>query len=163
MLPSKTVPEVSNKKGHTRILKPKIKMKLMPAPPRKKARTCSVEVEEIEDKDSPCWTTTRNASISPTSSFKIPNSKKARFALCFSHFCHIVVLQKAGNIKRSQIYLFYEVVTNGSHGTPGEDSDVHYCCLHGTHKICTIKKTMRSNLNGAFLIVFFLSFIVPDG
>jgi hypothetical protein len=32
MLPSKTIPEVSNKKGHMHVLKPKIKMKPMPAP-----------------------------------------------------------------------------------------------------------------------------------
>src|SRR5271155_4088211 len=90
MLPSKTIPEVSNKKGHTCVLKPKIKTKPTPAPPRKKARTCSVKVEEFEDNDSPRRTAARNASISPTSSFKILNPKKASFVLHFSHFCHIV-------------------------------------------------------------------------
>ncbi|KAI9440228.1 hypothetical protein F5148DRAFT_1293566 [Russula earlei] len=68
MLPSKTIPEVSNKKGRMHVLKPKIKMKSMPAPPKKKARTCSVEVEEIDDTDSPRWTA--------VGSFKTPNSKK---------------------------------------------------------------------------------------
>ena len=53
-------------------------------------------------------------------------------------------------MKKSPIYLFYEIVTNGSDGTPGEDGDIHYYCFHGAHKICTIKKSMRSNLNGAF-------------
>src|SRR5277367_3929377 len=53
MLPSKTIPEVSNKKGHRRILNPKIKTKPTAAPPSKKARSCSIEVEEIEDEDSP--------------------------------------------------------------------------------------------------------------
>jgi len=49
---------------------------------------------------------------------------------------------------KSPIYLFYEIITNGSDGTLGDDGDVHYCCLHGSYKICTIKKLMRSNLNG---------------
>src|SRR5229473_4618813 len=53
-------------------------------------------------------------------------------------------------MKKSPIYLFYEIVASGSDGTPGDDGDVHYRCLHGAHKICTIKKSMRSNLNGAF-------------
>ncbi|KAI9452265.1 hypothetical protein F5148DRAFT_1152263 [Russula earlei] len=93
----------------------------MPAPPRKKARTCSVEVEEIDDMDSPGWTV--------AGSFETPNSKK-----------------KAGNVKRSPVYLFYEVISKGSHGSLGEDGDVHYCCLHGIHKMCTIKKKMRTNV-----------------
>jgi len=55
-------------------------------------------------------------------------------------------LQK-GNMKWSPIYLFYEIVINGPDGTPGDDGDIHYCCLHGAHKICMIKQLMRSNLN----------------
>jgi hypothetical protein len=51
-------------------------------------------------------------------------------------------------MKRSPIYLFYEIVVNGPDGTPGDDGDIHYRCLHGAHKICTIKRSMRSNLNG---------------
>ena len=51
-------------------------------------------------------------------------------------------------MKKSPIYFFYEIVPNGADGTPGDDGDVHYRCLHGSHKICTIKKSMRSNLNG---------------
>jgi len=53
-------------------------------------------------------------------------------------------------VKKNPIYLFYEVIANGPDGTPGDDGDVHYCCFHGVHKICTIKKTMRGNLSGAF-------------
>jgi hypothetical protein len=52
--------------------------------------------------------------------------------------------------KKNPIYLFYEVVANGPDGTPGDDGDTHYRCLHGAHKTCTIKKSMRSNLSGAF-------------
>jgi hypothetical protein len=51
MLPSKTIPEVKNRKRHT--LKPKTKMTTA-APPKKKARIMSgTEVEVIEDEDSP--------------------------------------------------------------------------------------------------------------
>ena len=57
------------------------------------------------------------------------------------------------SMKKSPIYLFYETVANGSDGTPGDDGDVHYRCLHGSHKTCTIKKSMRSNLNGAFFVL----------
>ena len=57
-------------------------------------------------------------------------------------------------MKKSPIYLFYEIVANGSDGTPGDDGDVHYRCHHGVHKVCTIKKSMRSNLNGAFSMVY---------
>ncbi|KAI0280551.1 hypothetical protein BC826DRAFT_975242 [Russula brevipes] len=41
----------------------------------------------------------------------------------------------------------YKVVPNASNGSPGDVRDVHYRCFHGTHKVCTIKKSMRSNLN----------------
>jgi hypothetical protein len=51
-------------------------------------------------------------------------------------------------VKRSPIYLFYEVVASGPDGTAGDDGDTHYCCFHGARKICTIKRSMRSNLNG---------------
>ncbi|KAH9160626.1 hypothetical protein EDB89DRAFT_871052 [Lactarius sanguifluus] len=125
MLPSMTVPEVKSRKGHA--LKPKRKANTTAAP-AKKARTCSVRAEQVEDEDSLYSTATRNATISPMSSF--PNPTK-----------------KAGSTKKSPIYLFYEIVANGADGTPGDDGDVHYRCLHGAHKVCTIKKSMRSNLN----------------
>jgi hypothetical protein len=60
--------------------------------------------------------------------------------------------QKAKKAKKSPVYLFYEIIANGSGGTPGDDEDVHYRCLHGSHKVCTIKKSMRSNLNGTFYV-----------
>ena len=72
MLPSKTVPDVNKGKG--RMLKPKTKVKTTTTTPKKKARTYSVEVEGIEDKDS-----ARNTTISPTSSFQIANSMKVRY------------------------------------------------------------------------------------
>jgi hypothetical protein len=59
-------------------------------------------------------------------------------------------------MKKSPIYLFYEIVANGADGTPGDDGDVHYRCHHGAHKICTIKKSMRSNLNGEFSFLFYV-------
>lgn len=65
-------------------------------------------------------------------------------------------------MKKSPIYLFYEIVANGSDGTPGDDGDVHYRCRHGAHKICTIKKSMRSNLNGMFSFLCRLIFLTES-
>ena len=75
MLPSKTVPEINNGKKQTHALKPKVKV-MDTALLKKKARACLVEVEEIEDKDSACNIAARNNSISLTSSFQIPGTKK---------------------------------------------------------------------------------------
>ena len=50
MLLLKTIPEV-NQKGQGCTLKPKAKV-LMAAPPKKKVKTHSVEVEEIKDENS---------------------------------------------------------------------------------------------------------------
>jgi hypothetical protein len=44
------------------------------------------------------------------------------------------------DIKKNPIHLFYEVVPTGDDGKIGDDGDIHYCCLHGAHKVCTIKK-----------------------
>jgi len=83
MLPSKTILEV-NRKGHAYILK--AKAKITTAPPKNKARACSVEAEETKDNDSPHNVTARNASfnlgISPTSSFQVSNLKKVHSLLC---------------------------------------------------------------------------------
>jgi len=49
MLPSKTIPEASNGKGPTHALKSKVTAM---APPRKKLRTCTTEVEKIKDTES---------------------------------------------------------------------------------------------------------------
>ena len=59
---------------------------------------------------------------------------------------------KAKSMKKSPIYLFYENVATGSDGTPGDDGDVHYRCLHGSHKVCTIKRSMKGNINGEFYV-----------
>jgi hypothetical protein len=73
MLPLKTIPEANNRKDHA--LKPKTKVKTL-APTNKKARICSVRIEEIENEGSPRNIAAENAGISPTSSFEIPNSTK---------------------------------------------------------------------------------------
>ena len=69
MLPSKTIPEVKNRKRH--MLKPKTK--LLPAttaPLRKKARiTSGTEVKVIEDDDS--LHAGQSITISPASSFQV--------------------------------------------------------------------------------------------
>ncbi|KAF8804688.1 hypothetical protein BYT27DRAFT_7300619 [Phlegmacium glaucopus] len=138
MLLSKTIPEASNRKGPTHTLKPKVTEKAM-APPKKKTRTPSVEVEEIEDEDSSHNIATWNGSISSMSSFQIPNSKKK------------------GNTKQSLIYLFYEIVINGPDGTLGDDGDIHYHCLHGAHKIFLV-----NNLHVHVKLMYQLYCILKD-
>jgi len=71
MLPSKTIPEVKNRKRH--MLKAKTKKSATTtAPPRKKARIASgTEVEDSpHTRHSGCDAALRNASISPESSFQ---------------------------------------------------------------------------------------------
>ncbi len=85
MLPSKTILEV-NRKRHACILKgkAKAKAKMTRAPPKNKARDCSIEIEETEDDDHPCNDTTGNpslnASIKSISSFQFSHTKKV---LCY--------------------------------------------------------------------------------
>src|SRR6267154_2789577 len=67
MLPSKTIPEVKNRKCHA--LKPKTKTTTAIAPTSKKVKlTSGTEVEIIEDEDSPH--VGRSITISPSSSFQ---------------------------------------------------------------------------------------------
>lgn len=74
MLPSKTIPEV-NRKGQGRTLKPKGKAS-MAAPPKKKVKTCSVEVEEVENEDSAQNLLSQNASISSVTVLDVSQKKK---------------------------------------------------------------------------------------
>jgi hypothetical protein len=85
MLPSKTVPGVNTRKKPTCTLKPTT-IKVAMVPPKKKARACSVEVEESEDKDSAHNINARNSGISPTSSFQIPGMKKVTHILYCRYF-----------------------------------------------------------------------------
>jgi hypothetical protein len=56
-----------------------------------------------------------------------------------------------GGVKRSNpIYVFYEVVHQNASGQPGDAGDKHYRCCHGNHKILTVTKLMKSNLNGSY-------------
>ena len=74
MLPSKTIPLVNNRKGHALKTRTKTK-KLTTGPAKKKARleARTPEVEEAEA-DNTSRTATRDAHISPASSFQIVNS-----------------------------------------------------------------------------------------
>jgi hypothetical protein len=63
------------------------------------------------------------------------------------------------NLKKNPIYLFYDIVINGPNNTPGDDGDVHYRCLHGAHKVCTIKRSMKNNLSGAHSVFYYYSYL----
>jgi hypothetical protein len=89
MLPSKTIPDVKNRKRH--VLKPKTKMTAATAaPPRKKARLTSghgTEVEVIGDEDSPHTgrnsgdAAARGTNLSAASSFEVSYPVKVRNVL----------------------------------------------------------------------------------
>jgi hypothetical protein len=62
--------------------------------------------------------------------------------------------------------LFYEIVNTNASGRPGNKGDVHYRCLHGLHKICTITQGMNGNLhcNVSFLpIILLINFMRYSG
>ena len=86
MLPSKTIPEVNNRKGYA--LKTKTKAKTMPTPAKKKARTPPIDVDTVKEVDANKSThnggsaTGRNATISPASSFQNVNSIRIVSVCC---------------------------------------------------------------------------------
>ncbi|KAF8477845.1 hypothetical protein DFH94DRAFT_694661 [Russula ochroleuca] len=65
MLPSKTIPDIGNWKGHALKPKTRTRTKSLALPARKRARISSDEVEVIKVN-----TTAINTAISPTSSFQ---------------------------------------------------------------------------------------------
>ncbi|KAI0277110.1 hypothetical protein BGY98DRAFT_651854 [Russula aff. rugulosa BPL654] len=124
MLPSKTIPEVKSRKH--RVSKHKtIKSTSAPAAPsRKKVRlTYSTEVEGEKG---------AHTGHSSASSFQVSYPVLVKIARC---------------MKKSPIYLFYEIVPNGENGKPGDDGDVHYCCLHSRFCSCG-----RTNIFGLMLV-----------
>ncbi len=153
MLPSKTIPEV-HRKGQGCTLKPKAKASMV-APPKKKVKTRSVEVEEVEDEEGAQGLLNRNTSISSASSAMLDSSQKKKVNVAVVPA--LLYSKRLQGIKKNPIHLFYEVVPTSDDGKLGDDGDIHYRCLHGVHKVCTIKRTMKSNLTGTFNIVFHLS------
>lgn len=67
-------------------------------------------------------------------------------------------LQESG--KRNPIYLFYEAVAMNTDGAPGKEGNKHYKCYHGTRKVLTITRAMRSSLNGMFLQLWIESVLI---
>jgi hypothetical protein len=45
-------------------------------------------------------------------------------------------------------------------GTIGKPGDKHYKCYHGSRKVLTITRAMRSSLNGSFLKVLIESMLI---
>ena len=117
MLPLKTIPQV-NRKGQGCTLKPKAKV-LMAAPPKKKVKTHSVEVEEIEDEDSAQNLCNLNESVSSVTG-DVSQKKKVSIAMVpalhYSKCCQ--------GIKKNPIHLFYKVVLTGDDGKIGDDRDI---------------------------------------
>jgi hypothetical protein len=158
ILPSKTVPEPNNGK----VTSKSKRKRLASVRQKKKLRRHSVEIEEIEDEDSPRRLSAQNAGIPCSSQASCssiqgsagPESSNeptlAKVCIALLGTVNYDIKYQEQHMKKNPIYLFYEVIPNGADGTPGDDGDKHYRCLHGSHKICTIKKSMRGNLNGEF-------------
>ncbi|KIM78191.1 hypothetical protein PILCRDRAFT_11410 [Piloderma croceum F 1598] len=49
---------------------------------------------------------------------------------------------------RNLIYLIYETININADGHAGQPGDKHYKCYHGNHKILTVRRAMKSSLNG---------------
>jgi hypothetical protein len=49
--------------------------------------------------------------------------------------------------KKNPIYLFYEIIQKNAEGVLGKPGDKHYKCYHGSWKVLTITRAMRSSLN----------------
>jgi hypothetical protein len=139
MLPSKTIP--INSKVHARVLKAKAKATTAPQDDN--------TPRDVSSKPS----LSRATTLSSESSFQNHPPKVRSFNLTSRVFLPKPGIQITKSTKKSPIYLFYENVANGPDGTPGDEGDVHYRCLHGSHKVCTIKRSMKSNVNGESYIL----------
>ena len=139
MLPSKTIP--INSKVHAHVLKAKAKATTAP-----------------QDDNTP-----HNVSFKPSlsrattllseSSFQNHLPKVRLFNLTLHMFLPKPRIQITKSTKKSLIYLFYKSITNGPDGTLGDEGDIHYHCIHGSHKVCMIKRSMKSNINGEFYML----------
>ena len=134
MLPSKTIP--INSKVHAHILKAKAKATMAP-----------------QDDNTPCDVSSkpslsRVTTLSSKSSFQNHPPKVHSFNLTSCVFLPKPRIQITKSMKKSPIYLFYENVANGPDGILGDEGDVYYHCLHSSHKVCMIKRSMKSNVNG---------------
>ena len=134
MLPSKTIS--INSKVHARILKAKAKATTAPQDDN--------TPRDVLFKPSLLRTTT----LSSESSFQNHPPKVRSFNLTSCVFLPKPWIQIAKSMKKSPIYLFYKNVANGPDGTLGDDGNIHYHCLHSSHKVCMIKRSMKSNVNG---------------
>ena len=91
------------------------------------------------------------------SSFQNHSPKVCLFNLTSHVFLPKLGIQITKSTKKSLIYLFYKNVTNGPDGTLGDDGDVHYHCLHSSHKICMIKRSIGGlKVATYFIIIFYL-------
>jgi hypothetical protein len=61
---------------------------------------------------------------------------------------------------RNPIYYFYKQVTQNADGGAGNAGDKHYQCYHGSKKIITITKSMKSNLTSCVILSCFNKYFV---
>ena len=117
-------------------------------------------VEDVEDANSPQNISAQNhaASLDPPAATETMTSntvqrKKVSILMASPTLLTTCTSQKPGRVKHSNpIYLFYKSVPQNSSSQPGDPNDKHYHCCHGNHKILTVTKLMKSNLNGLCII-----------
>ncbi|KAM6491786.1 hypothetical protein JOM56_012826 [Amanita muscaria] len=131
VLPSKTAPITKRSKMMTarsrQINSASVSSKAKSTAHVKKSRKVIV-VEEVEDEDT-------SSPRDPPAIETMNNTEQ---------------IKKPGGVKRrNPVYLFYEVVPQNASGQPGDPGDKHYHCCHGNHKVLTVTKPMKSNLNGS--------------
>ena len=73
-------------------------------------------------------------------------ARKVSSVVCCSFDLFDLHVQPAG--KQNPIYHFYESVSLNSHREVGNPGDRHYKCHHGTHKVITVTRAMKYNVNG---------------
>jgi hypothetical protein len=165
MLPSKMAPSAKRTKLTTRsrqinsaLASSKAKS---PIRASKKPRKATVEDLEVEEVNGPQNVSARNRTASPdppapTETTSNPEQRKKvsiRIDAASALSLTTCAPQKTGGVKRNNpIYLFYEAVPQNASGQLGDPGDKHYRCCHGNHKILTVTKLMKCNLNGSCIL-----------
>jgi hypothetical protein len=154
MLPSKTIPEVGGK-GRPHTLKVTVNSRTITAPPTKKARParpCSggIGEDEVKDEDRSRNITMMNASFSSTSSFQIMNTKKVCSLSCHAQFDSNQRSEGPKYEKEPGLFILQSCLKHVQWFSRRHRRCALLLFSWRAHKICTIKKSMKSNLNGAF-------------
>jgi hypothetical protein len=111
--------------------------------------------KEVEDEDSPRNLRSRSPVATGSSIIEDNDSYQKPKVVCrLFLLTRIHILKCKLQSTRNPIYYFYEKVERDAKGSIGNVGDKHYKCCHGSRKVLTITKAMKSSLNGNFLAFF---------